>query len=962
MSFLENLFGGNRQVVTKVRKEVDKINSLGDAYKAKTDQELRDQIAEYRSQLKPLSHTAQQAKLSEILPDVFAITREMSDRVMAKRHFDVQLVGGIVLHRGQIAEMRTGEGKTLTATAPLILNALTGRGAHLVTVNDYLARWHASLMGPLYHALGLSVASIQHDKSFVYDPNFEPEAEEVARIEAETQGLVMDVKHMRPVSRQQAYAADITYGTNNEFGFDYLRDNMVGELRQMVQRELHFAIVDEVDSILIDEARTPLIISAPDSEPTEKYYQFAKLVEKIDAPEDYDVDEKRKGIALTEAGIEKLEKMLGVKNMYEEAGIITVHHIEQALRAKALFKRDRDYVSQNGEIVIVDEFTGRLMYGRRYSDGLHQAIEAKEGVKIQQESKTLATITFQNYFRMYSKLAGMTGTALTEAEEFFKIYQLDVVSVPTNRPMVRVDAQDLVYKTEAAKFEAITADIAERHRTGQPVLVGTVSIQKNEVLAEYLRKAGLKFELLNAKNHEREAQIISDAGRMGAITVATNIAGRGVDILLGGNPAEEATYDPAAIEEVRKLGGLHVIGTERHESRRIDNQLRGRAGRQGDPGSSQFYVSMEDDLMRLFGGARLQSMMDRLGLPADMPIENKLISRSIEQAQKRIEGMNFDTRKHVLEYDDIMNKQREVIYKKRRAWLEQVDPKPQNVIEADQDAAEEDGKDGEEASKVVPLRDEILGYVEKEITEQVHLHFAPDEDGNSREPQELIDSVNAMMPIGPEQKSKILELFDQAGDAQFAVTDYLTGYAEQLFEEKEKGVIAQAAQQRQSNVSTSAAVMPPDDLYLMRQLEKLICLQNLDTIWMQHLDTMQNLRDSVGLRGYGQKDPLVEYKREGFDLFQRALRAIEKGIARNIFKANIGFQAAVQLSQVSEIQKAAANSPELRNAQGSAGVPDPSAENIGRNDPCPCGSGKKWKKCGMLNTPEHQANMAKKNK
>jgi len=906
MAFLESIFGGNKQVISRLQKEVDKINALESKFENFSNDQLKEQIQTWKNELKDLELDRQKEKLQQIIHEVFAITREASKRAIGQRHFDVQMIGGITLHKGQIAEMRTGEGKTLTATLPLVLNALTGRGVHLVTVNDYLARWHASLMGPIYHLLGLSVASIQHEKSFLYDAEFEPEADEIKQIESETQGLVLDVKHMRPVSRRQAYAADITYGTNNEFGFDYLRDNMVSDFPQMVQRGHYFAIVDEVDSILIDEARTPLIISAPDTEATDKYYQFASLVEKLDLEKDFEVDEKRKAAILTEEGISHLEKLLGLTNIYEQAGISNVHHIEQALRAKTLFKRDRDYVVRDGEVIIVDEFTGRLMFGRRYSDGLHQAIEAKENVKIQQESKTLATITFQNLFRMYTKLAGMTGTAMTEAEEFFKIYKLEVVEIPTHRPMVRADLSDRVYKSENGKFEAIVRDVAERHRRGQPVLIGTVSIQKNELLAESLKRAGLPFEILNAKNHEREAHIISQAGRFGAITLATNIAGRGVDILLGGNPAEAGDAD-----RVRQAGGLAVIGTERHESRRIDNQLRGRSGRQGDPGSSQFYVSLEDDLMRLFGGDRLKNIMERLNIPEDQPIEAGLVSKSIEQAQKKIEGMNFDTRKHVLEYDDVMNKQREVIYAKRRSWLQP------------------------EAN----LREEILGYAENEIRATVTSHLALENDDDK-----LIESLGTIFILTAEEKSKIKELAEQGSDAEFAVTDYVLDLAQKKYQEKEEAIGSQPMQAAAGQMAAGPG--------LMRQLEKLVALQCLDSIWMEHLDTMSHLRDSVNLRGYGQRDPLVEYKREGFELFKRAQAQIEGNIVHSIYKVGIMLQ-----PQQSEMQRAIQSAPQ---AQGSTESLTDTGEKIGRNDPCPCGSGKKWKKCGMLNTSEHQQLLAKK--
>ncbi|MDB4940111.1 MAG: preprotein translocase, SecA subunit [Candidatus Doudnabacteria bacterium] len=890
MAFLEKIFGGNKQVVSKLQKVVDQINDLKPKYEALSEEQIKEQVQAWKTLLKDKDYDQQKKTLDELLPEVFAITREAAKRSIGQSHYDVQLIGGITLHRGQIAEMRTGEGKTLTATLPLVLNALTGRGTNLVTVNDYLARWHASLMGPIYHALGLSVASIQHEKSFLYDPNYQPEQEEIDRLEGEVQGFVLDVKHMRSVTRKEAYAADITYGTNNEYGFDYLRDNMVGNVNQMVQREQHFAIVDEVDSILIDEARTPLIISAPDADPTDKYYQFAELVKKLDNGADFVVDEKKKAVSLTEEGIAKLEKLLGVENIYEQEGLSTVHHIEQALRARTvLFERDTQYVVRDGEIIIVDEFTGRLMFGRRYSDGLHQAIEAKEGVKIQQESKTLATITFQNYFRMFKKLAGMTGTANTEAEEFYSIYKLDVVEIPTHKPLVRIDKPDAVYKNESGKFAAITREVQTRHKKGQPMLIGTVSIQKNELLAEHLRKAGLQFELLNAKNHEREAHIISQAGRFGAITVATNIAGRGVDILLGGNP-----IDPEEARQVREAGGLAVIGTERHESRRIDNQLRGRSGRQGDPGSSQFFVSVEDDLMRLFGGDRLHSMMERLGIPDDQPIENGLVSKSIESAQKKIEGLNFDTRKHVLEYDDIMNKQREIIYKKRREWL------------------------AEDAN----LKEQILELIDEEIRQIISAHFQTE-----NELQTLFDSLNMIFPVGNTEAAKMQEISNQAGNAEFALIDFAIDLVHQRYEEKEKA-------------------MP--ETGVMRQIEKATALQSLDTLWMEHLDTMEHLRESVGLRGYGQRDPLVEYKRESFDLFKRLLIAIDKNIVNTIFHIGIVPQ------QVAPIDLVVNSAPIAQALNEDGGE-------VGRNDKCPCGSGRKWKKCGMINSPEHQQFMEKKN-
>lgn len=856
--------------MSKYQKLVDQVNSLEAEFEKKTQDELRATSADWKKQLADLDLNEQKEYLNKILPQAYAAVREAAKRTIGQRHYDVQLVGGMVLHSGAIAEMKTGEGKTLVATLPLYLNALAGRGAHLITVNDYLARWQASWMGQIYHYLGLSTASIQHEAAFLYDPTYEPEEEEVKQVEAAVQGLVLDVKHMRPISRRQAYAADITYGTNNEYGFDYLRDNMVWQKEQMVQRDLHFAIVDEVDSILIDEARTPLIISAPDTEPTNKYYEFAKFVGKLEENTDYNVDEKHKAATLTEAGVEKLEKMLGVKNIYDKEGIATVHHIEQALRAKTLFKKDTHYVVRQDEIVIVDEFTGRLMFGRRYSEGLHQAIEAKEGVKIQQESKTLATITFQNYFRLYKKLAGMTGTAETEAEEFHKIYNLEVVVIPTNKPMVRTDLADQIYKSVEGKFTAVIQTIKEKNKLGQPVLVGTISIEKNELLSKMLTQAGVEHELLNAKNHEKEAKIISQAGRLGAVTLATNIAGRGVDIILGGNPA-----DPDEQKKVIEFGGLAVIGTERHESRRIDNQLRGRSGRQGDPGSSQFFLSLEDDLMRLFGGDRVGKLMQTLGIPEDQPIEHGLVSKSIESAQRKIEGLNFDMRKHVLEYDDVMNKQRTIVYGKRRELLEQ---------ESD-------------------LSDKIMDLVEGEIRQVVNFHYSQEEVDH----KEIYQVMASLMPL---EQSDVIEEKDQE-----KLISHFVSVAERLYKAKKDKLGPQ----------------------LINQLERLVYLRSIDTLWQEHLDTMEHLRDSVRLRGYGQRDPLLEFKNEGYGLFQRLLDEIDRQVVYTIFKVDV-VQAPAAQNQNSNIKD----------------------QNIGRNDPCPCGSGKKWKKCGLLNTQEHQQLMAKR--
>ncbi len=894
MSFLSKLFG-EKSAWDKYFSELGYVNSAKTEIAGLSQEQIKQEIAGFKSDVSVLENKEEIAKkLKEIRPRVFALVREAGKRVLNQTHYDVQIVGGLSLSDNKIAEMKTGEGKTLTATLPLVLFALAGKGSHLVTVNDYLARWQASLMGPLFHYLGLSVASIQHEASFLYDPDYKPDEEEIKKVESRTEGLIMDVKHMRPVSRKEAYATDITYGTNNEFGFDYLRDNMVQHFSQMVQRDLFFAIVDEVDSILIDEARTPLIISAPDTEPTSKYYDFAKLVERLEEKNDYTVDEKHKAASLNDEGISKIEEILKVPNIYDTSkGVTTIHHIEQALRAKTLFKKDRDYVVRDGEIIIVDEFTGRLMFGRRYSEGLHQAIEAKENVKIQQESKTLATITFQNLFRLYMFLSGMTGTAKTEEEEFFKIYRLTVEQIPTNKPMVRKDASDMVYKTEEAKFIAIAREVKERNKAGQPVLIGTVSIAKNEMLAEVLKKEGVQFEILNAKNHEREAHIISQAGRFKAVTLATNIAGRGVDILLGGNPvsAEEA-------EAVKQAGGLHILGTERHESRRIDNQLRGRSGRQGDPGSSQFFVSMEDDLMRLFGGERMKSLMDTLGLPDDQPIEAGLVSKSIEQAQKKIEGLNFDTRKHVLEFDDVLNHQRNIIYKIRRRYLPGY---PKEKIEEQKN-----------------LKQEFLDLIKTEFAELVSLHLnAIDEKGNTTEDWDnLIKILGTILPMDTEFVNSIKEEAKNSGSKEFAVIDALNQKAEKLLEDKEK--------QMGQEIFDGAM--------------RFVALQSLDTLWMEHLDTMDHLRDSVRLRGYGQRDPLVEYKKEGFLMFQNLVKEMNKQMVYTIFHINVQ-----KAPEVQEQKNLITNQPQASNHSEASS--DPKFQNIGRNDPCPCGSGKKYKKC-----------------
>lgn len=799
MSVLSKIFGDpNEREVKKARLRVERINGFEKKLQKLSDKQLQAKTVEFKKKL------SGNAKLDDLLEEAFAVVREASARKLKMRHFDVQMIGGIVLHEGKIAEMRTGEGKTLVATLPIYLNALEGKGVHLVTVNDYLARLHAGWMGELYDFLGMSTAIIMHDAAYIYDPNFVDDSHHDKRLQ-----------HLKPISRKEAYDADITYGTNNELGFDYLRDNMVQEAGQMVQRPLHYAIVDEVDSILIDEARTPLIISQPNAKPAERYYNFAKISKNLIADKDYTIDEKQKAVSLTEDGILKIEKALGVENIYEAGRIEDVHHVEAALKAQAIFNRDKDYVvSPEGEIIIVDEFTGRLLPGRRYSEGLHQAIEAKEGVQIQAESQTLATITFQNLFRLYDKLAGMTGTAMTEAEEFSKIYNLEVTKIPTHMPMIRKDLRDRIYKTEVAKYQAVAADVAECNKKGQPVLIGTVSIEKNELMGQMLSKAGVKHTVLNAKNNEAEAEIIAAAGQKGAVTLATNIAGRGTDIMLG--------------DGVKELGGLHVIGTERHESRRIDNQLRGRAGRQGDPGTSQFYVSLEDDLMRVFGGERIGSLMNTLQVPEDTPIENKVITRALETAQKRVEGHNFDIRKHLVEYDDVMNSHREVVYKLRREILKKND-----------------------------LTDTVLGMVRAQF-------FAI-----------------ASSSVDPETGELSLEeVQKRANDIVQIPEDWAKTVTKKLPEDLTENLFFIAKKE----YAARAKAFGDETLHL---IEKLVCLKVIDSAWLQHLETMDNLREGIGLRGYAQKDPLVEYKAEAFRIFRQLQSGMDGEIASTIFKVQI---------------------------------------------------------------------------
>jgi preprotein translocase subunit SecA len=786
---LTKVFGDPQaRTLKRLRKQVAAVNHLADKYKEMKEIELKKQTALLKERLE------KGTKLDDILPDAFALVREAADRKLGMRHFDVQLIGGMVLHEGDVAEMKTGEGKTLVATLPTYLNALEGKGVHVVTVNDYLAQRDAGWMGGLYHYLGLSTGIIINDASFVYDPNFENEAHDDPRI-----------KKLRPATRKEAYAADITYGTNNEFGFDYLRDNMVNEVDLLRQRDLHFAIVDEVDSILIDEARTPLIISAPAAESPDSYNQFSKIAAKL-VPDDYILDEKRKSVSLTDDGVEKVQKMLGVQNLYSPDNVRLVYHMDQALRAQALFRRDKEYVvTTDGEVVIVDEFTGRLMQGRRYNEGLHQAIEAKEGVNVLQENMTLATVSFQNYFRLYKKLSGMTGTAFTEAEEFQQVYGLDVIQIPSNRPVVREDRTDLIYKTEKSKVAAIVQEVKEHQKAGRPVLIGTASIAKNEAISKALNAAGVKHALLNAKNNEREAATVAEAGQKSAVTLATNIAGRGTDIVLG--------------EGVRDLGGLVVIGSERHESRRIDNQLRGRGGRQGDPGVTQFYVSTEDDLMRIFQGERVATLMDRLGVDDDTPIQNRAISKTLESAQKRVEGFNYDSRKNVVQYDDVINRHRRAVYSMRRGILEGKDIKP-------------------EILKLLTIKLRELTLVPAKNNPKFAQEF------------ETIIPVDAkeIKKIGEEKKDKLrFELAEKA--------------ATQRYGEKEQELTEE----------------------IMRTVEREVYLQVLDTLWMQHLENMQHLREGIHWRSMGQRDPLVEYRAESQKLFEALQATLRDEVLRALY-------------------------------------------------------------------------------
>ena len=871
-----NLLGdSNERVIKDLQHFVEEINVLEPQLQSLSDSELMDKTTEFRSRLK------ENDSLDDLLVEAFATVREASVRAIGLRHFDVQLLGGVALHQGRIAEMKTGEGKTLVATLPAYLNALSGNGVHVVTVNDYLARRDANWMGAIYAKLGLTIGALQNQGALMYS------------LDAVGDG---DSDRMVPAERHVACRADITYGTNNEFGFDYLRDNMVTDLGQKVQPKLSYAIVDEVDNILIDEARTPLIISGPSQDSPSDYKKFAKLGPMLQHSLHYTIDEKHRSASLTPDGIDKLEQMLKVKNLYSEENVRIVAFVENALKAEAIFERDRDYVVKDGQVVIVDEFTGRLMPGRRYSEGLHQALEAKENLEVRRESITYATITLQNYFRLYEKLAGMTGTAATEAEEFWKIYKLDVVTIPSNTPNVRLDHNDLVYGTEKSKFKAVVNEISERYSKGQPVLVGTVDIAKSEALSELLKKRGIKHQVLNAKHHEQEAAIVAEAGRPSAVTVATNMAGRGTDIILGGSLVEgnEDQWEKDH-QSVVKLGGLHVIGTERHDARRIDNQLRGRAARQGDPGSTRFYISLEDDLLKRFAGDAIKSVMSWTGMDEDTPLENKMISKTLENAQVKVEAFHFDMRKHLVDYDDVINTQRDIIYKERSKVLSGVN-----------------------------IKENILEMVGMEVGKTIENHVY----GLSRDQWELesmVKDISSIVPIdGDAQDSSIMK--DMTSDD---IEEYFASYVYKKYEAREKEMSSE----------------------ITRKIEQQLMLRFIDVNWIQHLTSMEQIRQGTGLYAFGQRDPLVMYKKQARDQFESLLEQIQHDISRAIFHvdfANRSPQSKSQKGAYSNPRKVNASSGSIKNKSEQNGQVSRGAsikQKIGRNDACPCGSGKKYKKC-----------------
>jgi preprotein translocase subunit SecA len=952
----------NKKSIKEIQPIVDKINSLEAEFEKLSDDKLKEKTVEFRIRLK------KGETLDNVLPEAFATVREAAKRTTGMRPYDVQLIGGIFLHRGKIAEMRTGEGKTLVATLPTYLNALEGNGVHVVTVNDYLAKRDAVWMAQVYDYLGLTVGVVQNQRvSFIYDSGLRTtnyglqsdntdgvtedrslstedrsEGSEIDKERDETGSFKVEDEYLREASRQEVYRCDITYGTNNEFGFDYLRDNMVQDLKEMVMRpgyEMNYAIIDEVDSILIDEARTPLIISAPAAEATDQYYQFARLVTQLKENEDYNIDEKMRSATLTEDGISKFEGWLGVDNIYAEGGMRIVHHIEQALKAEVLFSNDKEYVVEGDDVVIIDEFTGRKMPGRRYSEGLHQAIEAKEGVKIQRESQTLATITFQNLFRMYNKLSGMTGTAETEAEEFGSIYGLDVVVIPTNKPDARLDNPDRIYKGDKAKYAAVVEQIKKSKAKGQPVLIGTISVEKNEELSEYLTAKGIFHEALNAKNHEREGEIIAQAGRPGSVTLATNMAGRGVDIKLGGNPVNKQEE-----QKVLDAGGLFVLGTERHDSRRIDNQLRGRSARQGDVGETQFYVSTNDDLMRIFAKDRIAGLMN--SLPDDMPIEMRLISKALENAQKKVEGHNFDTRKHLLEYDDVLNKQRTAIYEKRRQILE-LATKDMSARQHDSTTTQLTEGHKEDNRPFKSLKGMILDMIEQEIEFVVSFHTNVEERKNW-DVKEISETVKTMFTLTNDEREEILSMNKRQADEKFdevkkreEIVTFLMDIGKREYEK-----IEEAVKQQAHSHAEKIEINPDDREKLMRSVEKGIMLRAIDTLWVEHLISIDYLRTGIGLRGYGQRDPLIEYKKETYHMFNQLQANIQKEVVYSFFKVGTGLQMAPTIMASDKMTlKGAAKTTVSEAGRVEQKPRDDEGNKVGRNDPCPCGSGKKYKKC-----------------
>jgi len=928
LSFLKKWFDFNEKELTRMGSILKQINQLEPEIS-----ELKEK--DFIEETKKLKESVQSGdkKLEDLIPRSFALVREAAKRVLGQRHFDVQLMAGIALHEGKIAEQKTGEGKTLSATTALYLNALTGKGAHLVTVNDYLARIGTGWMGPVFDYLGMTTSAIISDKSFIYDKNYQDKDSQDWRL-----------THLRPISRREAYLADVTYGINSEYGFDYLRDNMATNTEEMVQRGFNYAIIDEADSVLIDEARTPHIISAPYDEDTSKYYRYSQVIKTLNPATDYLIDEKQRTANLTEVGIMRIEKNLGVENIYEK-DFDTLYHLEAALKADALFKNNKDYIVKDGEVIIVDEFTGRLLPGRRFSEGLHQAIEAKENVSIQRESKTLATVSLQNYFRMYDKIAGMTGTASTEAEEFHKIYKTDVLVIPTNVKMIRQDHPDMIYKTEKAKYNAVIEEIAKNYQTGRPVLVGTVSIDKNELLSQLLNKKGIPHQLLNAKNHLQEAQIIADAGKKGAVTIATNMAGRGVDIILGGQKDElkiknlkfkikEQEEWQKQHDEVVSLGGLYVIGTERHESRRIDNQLRGRAGRQGDPGETRFFVALQDDLMRIFGGDQISKIMTFFNFPEDQPLTHSMVSKAIEQAQVKVEGFNFDIRKHLVDYDDVINRQRQILYGLRNDLMKQ--------------------------NKALKFKEALFTIFQKEINQITQTFFVAEDEPSNEQKDLFSKEINMILPIDTQKMQEMI----QKNNAEI-ISDELNHILEQVYVEQQK----------------------KHGQGLWINVVGMICLSTIDKYWTDHLTAIEDLREGINLRGYAQMDPLVEYKNEAFKMFEKLINDINYEITRRIFrieinikdkmtmemketapilqKPGITYRSASAIDPFTQKQQKqnetvqvdnTVNIPTNTNAQPVVSnigfkvtLPGQTKKQPGRNDPCWCGSGKKYKKCHYPN-------------